>query len=141
MKENNLSPTGLHIHELQYPLQYIIIRLDFTDLLCLRGLEQNGVLLNPSQYSFHISDHQKGQTMDKVIIDIRSTANFPFTSFNVYVAISRARHQDNIRLLRNFKDRLFISKTMEGLQEEDDEDIPTKCAARRSETRCYKCGK
>ncbi|OAX41193.1 hypothetical protein K503DRAFT_767869, partial [Rhizopogon vinicolor AM-OR11-026] len=63
----------------------------------------------------------QGQTISHTIIDIGIPPTGGLTPFNVYVALSRSRGQDNIRLLRDFDEkRLLMMHPCEYLQIEDE---------------------
>ena len=54
-----------------------------------------------SGYAF--TDYKaQGQTIEYVIIDIRKPPTRSLSAFSVYVALSRSRGRDTIRLLRDF---------------------------------------
>ncbi|KAG1837452.1 hypothetical protein DFJ58DRAFT_640636, partial [Suillus subalutaceus] len=56
--------------------------------------------LSPA-YSF--TDYRsQGQTINNALIDIATPPTAGLTPFNVYVALSRARGNDGVRLLRDF---------------------------------------
>ncbi|OAX34181.1 hypothetical protein K503DRAFT_774841, partial [Rhizopogon vinicolor AM-OR11-026] len=54
-----------------------------------------------------------GQTISHTIIDIGTPPTGGLTSFNVYVALSRSRGQDNIQLLRDFDEKLLMTHPCE----------------------------
>ncbi|KAI9444421.1 hypothetical protein BJY52DRAFT_1128199, partial [Lactarius psammicola] len=62
----------------------------------------------------------QGQTMENVLVDIARPSSGGFSPFNAYVALSRSRGRDTIRLLRDFDDRLFTVHPSEALRQEDD---------------------
>jgi ATP-dependent exoDNAse (exonuclease V) alpha subunit len=49
----------------------------------------------------------QGQTMGTVLIDLRDTPTGKISPFSAYVALSRSRGRDTIRLLSDFDDKLF----------------------------------
>jgi ATP-dependent exoDNAse (exonuclease V), alpha subunit - helicase superfamily I member len=72
-----------------------------------------------SAYSF--TDYRsQGQTLEYVIIDIGHPPKGPLSPFNAYVALSRSRGRQNIRLLRDFDDSLFTHHPCEALRDEDE---------------------
>ena len=74
--------------------------------------------LTPS-YSF--TDYRsQGQTIENVIIDIGRVPSGSLNAFNAYVALSRSRGRDSIRLLRDFDDKLFTTHPSSELAAEDD---------------------
>ncbi|OAX33634.1 hypothetical protein K503DRAFT_775415, partial [Rhizopogon vinicolor AM-OR11-026] len=54
------------------------------------------------------------------MIDIGTPPTGGLTSFNVYVALSRSRGQDNIRLLRDFDEKMLMRHPREYLRIEDE---------------------
>jgi hypothetical protein len=54
-----------------------------------------------------------------VIVDIAHPPSGGLTPFNAYVALSRSSGRDSIRLLRDFKDKLFTKTPCEKLKAED----------------------
>ncbi|OAX33320.1 hypothetical protein K503DRAFT_775729, partial [Rhizopogon vinicolor AM-OR11-026] len=54
------------------------------------------------------------------IIDIGTPPTGGLTLFNVYVALSRSRGQDNIRLLRGFDEKLLMTHPCEYLRIENE---------------------
>ena len=74
--------------------------------------------LTPS-YSF--TDYRsQGQTIENVIIDIGRVPSGSLNTFNAYVALSRSRGWDSIRLLQDFDDKLFMTHPSSELAAEDD---------------------
>lgn len=61
----------------------------------------------------------QGQTMECVIIDLAKPPTGALTNFNAYVALSRSRGRDTIRLLRDVDEKLFTSHPSEELRKED----------------------
>ena len=115
-------------NHLQYPPLYILVRLGRTKASQLHSLEKNVVPIVPMQRSFKIYDNDveknisrqqlpitaayaftdyrsQGQTIPYALIDIASPPTGGLTPFNIYVALSRARGKDNIRLLREFDEK------------------------------------
>jgi hypothetical protein len=72
-----------------------------------------------SAYAF--TDHKaQGQTMEPVLVDIGQVlGNFGISPFGAYVALSRGHGHENIRLLRDFEDNLFMRHPSEKLRLED----------------------
>ncbi|KAH9025253.1 hypothetical protein EDB84DRAFT_1613857 [Lactarius hengduanensis] len=62
----------------------------------------------------------QGQMLECVIVDIAKPPSGSLTGFNAYVALSRSRGRDTIRLLRDFDPRLFTVHPSEQLRNEDD---------------------
>ena len=61
----------------------------------------------------------QGQTTNHVIVDLGKTVQFTLSPFNAYVALSRSKGRDTIRLLRDFEDNLFTRHPSENLREEE----------------------
>jgi ATP-dependent exoDNAse (exonuclease V) alpha subunit len=57
----------------------------------------------------------QGQTIEVVIIDLRNTPSGRISPFSAYVALSRSRGRDTIRLLSDFDENLFKSHPNEDL--------------------------
>ncbi|KIK74992.1 hypothetical protein PAXRUDRAFT_835834 [Paxillus rubicundulus Ve08.2h10] len=126
---------------LQYPPLFVILQLNFMELPTLQGLQEREVPLAPIKHDFYIGSNPRirisrrqlpltaayaftdfrsqGQTIEHVLVDIGKTVNFGITPFNAYVALSRSRGRDTIRLLRDFDNALFTSHPSEDLREED----------------------
>jgi ATP-dependent exoDNAse (exonuclease V) alpha subunit len=56
-----------------------------------------------------------GQTIESVLVDLAKPPSGGLTSFNAYVALSRSRGRDTIRLLRDFDEKLFTTHPNEQL--------------------------
>jgi hypothetical protein len=126
---------------LHYPPALVIVELDFCEIPALPGLSKNQVPLMPekcnftfgSQPSTRVTRRQlaltpayaftdfksQGQTIDHVLVDIGRTTCFGLSPFNAYVALSRSRGRDTIRLLRDFDNNLFLRHPSEDLRIEE----------------------
>ncbi|KAH9033268.1 hypothetical protein EDB85DRAFT_1864625, partial [Lactarius pseudohatsudake] len=62
----------------------------------------------------------QGQTLECVIVDIGKPPSGSLTGFNAYIALSRSRGRDTIRLLHNFDARLFPVHPNELLRTQDE---------------------
>jgi len=133
---------GVHFTRLIYPPAFIVIRLDFTELVQLLNLQKMEIPLSPISRSFRIGSRPstmvnrrqlaitpayaftdfkaQGQTIEKLIVDIGKTVHFSLTPFNAYVALSRSSGREDIRLLRDFEDHLFTHVPSEDLKVEDE---------------------
>lgn len=70
-------------------------------------------------YAF--TDHKsQGQTIEHVIVDIGPTKRFSVDAFAAYVALSRSRGRETIRLLRDFDDKIFTKHPSQHLRAEDE---------------------
>ncbi|KAF6745923.1 ATP-dependent DNA helicase PIF1 [Ephemerocybe angulata] len=86
------------------------------------GLGQT-ITVKRTQYAltgaYAFTDYKsQGQTIEKVIIDIGKPPDNELSPFNAYVALSRGRGRDSIRLLRDFNPDLFTTHPSENLREE-----------------------
>ena len=141
-RETAFSPTA-PIVELTYPPAYILVKMSRTKAVQLEGLEKDVLPLVPLERTFSIvhgkglktirrrqlpvtpaysfTDYRsQGQTLSHSIIDIATPPSGGLTPFNVYVALSRGRGRDNIRLLRDFDEKLLMSHPCEYLRVEDE---------------------
>jgi hypothetical protein len=129
---------------LQYPPAMILFRPFHHEFDPFPGLEPGLIPIFPLEVSFTIkyqtnaktrvirrqypicagyafTDHKaQGQTLERVLVDIGTTQRFPVTPFAAYVALSRSRGRDTIRLLRNFDDTIFTRHPSEYLRREDE---------------------
>jgi ATP-dependent exoDNAse (exonuclease V) alpha subunit len=115
---------------LQYPSAMILFQPYHHKFDTFPGLEPGLIPIFPTEVNFTINQnghqtgvhhHQyplsaayaftnhksQGQTIEYVIVDIAMTTKLPITLFAAYVALSRSRGTDKIRLLRDFDDRIF----------------------------------
>ena len=116
---------------LQYPLWYVLVRLDRTKALQLQGLAQNVIPITPVTKTFTTTTkdgtkltvnrtqlpltlayaftgyRSQGQTIDPVIVDIGTPPHGHLTAFNIYVALSRGTGWDNIHLLWDFDENIL----------------------------------
>jgi ATP-dependent exoDNAse (exonuclease V) alpha subunit len=83
----------------------------------LRSVQRRQLALTPA-YAFTDFKSQ-GQTINHVIIvDLGKPVQFALSPFNAYVALSRSKGRDTIRLLRDSEDILFTCHPSEDLREE-----------------------
>jgi ATP-dependent exoDNAse (exonuclease V) alpha subunit len=74
----------------------------------------------PLSAAYTFTDHKaQGQTIENVIVDIGTTKRFPVDPFVAYVALSRSRGRNSIRLLRDFDNKIFTRHPSEDLRLED----------------------
>ena len=75
----------------------------------------------PLTPAYAFTDHKaQGQTLEYVIVDIGPVPEkFGISPLGVYVALSRGRGREQIRLLRDFNDDLFTKHPSEDLRMED----------------------
>ncbi|KAF8119744.1 hypothetical protein EV363DRAFT_1146192, partial [Boletus edulis] len=75
----------------------------------------------PLTPAYAFTDYRsQGQTINHAIIDIATPPSGSLTPFNVYVALSRCRGRESIRLLRDFDEKLLMSHPSEYLRLEDE---------------------
>jgi hypothetical protein len=131
------------IQKLTYPPSYILVKLLRTKMNPLAGLPPQVIPISPITKTFTISvggnsltvsrtqlpitpayaftDYRaQGQTIAPVIVDIGRPPTGALTPFNIYVALSRAKGRDSIRLLRDFDERLLQQHPNEYLRVEDE---------------------
>ncbi|KIN92634.1 hypothetical protein M404DRAFT_114797, partial [Pisolithus tinctorius Marx 270] len=61
----------------------------------------------------------QAQTIEHCIVDIGTPPSGGLTPFNAYVALSRSRGRDTIRLLCDFDEKIFTQHPSEYLRLED----------------------
>jgi len=125
---------------LKYPPAMLLFRPDKKTNLTFLGLPTGIIPLTPSEALFTVTDrtNQKnkltrrqyamtagyvltdykaqGQTIEYVIIDIGRPPTGSLSPFSAYVALSRSRGRDTIRLLRDFDPNLFQNHPSEALR-------------------------
>jgi hypothetical protein len=129
---------------LEYPPAMILFRPFHYEFDPFPGLQPGLIPIFPSEVNFTIhyqqdskakvirrqfpicagyafTDHKaQGQTLEHVIVDIGTTVKFPVNPFAAYVALSRSRGRDTIRLLRDFDETIFTKHPSEYLRREDE---------------------
>jgi hypothetical protein len=127
---------------------YLLVKLTRTRATQLEGLEEAVIPVEPGSVKFQIkvkgmggkvmtrtvtrlqfpitgayafTDYRaQGQTIPFVIIDIgKVPTGGSLNLFNLYVALSRSKGRQTIRLLRNFDDAMFLKSHTAALTEED----------------------
>ncbi|KZO91843.1 hypothetical protein CALVIDRAFT_488490 [Calocera viscosa TUFC12733] len=135
---------GQHQIILNQPPAYILVKLHRTKAKQLPGLDAGVIPIACTQKQFRITDSEgktwtvtrnqvpitaayaitdyraQGQTLPYVIIDISTPPTGQITAFNAYVALSRSKGRDTIRLLRDFSYKLFTTHSSEYLRLEDE---------------------
>jgi ATP-dependent exoDNAse (exonuclease V) alpha subunit len=128
---------------LQYPPAMVLFRPFHFEFQPFPGLDPGLIPIFPSEVHFTIHTHEnpssrvhrrqypmtaayaftdhkaQGQTIEFVIVDIGRVKRFPVTPFAAYVALSRSRGRQSIRLLRDFDKNIFTSHPSEDLRVED----------------------
>jgi hypothetical protein len=138
-RESQLVTTNNTVH-LRFPPALVVLQLDFTEFPIVPGLRQGEAPLFPITKKFKIGKpsvsvqrrqlaltpayaftdfKSQGQTINHVIVDLGKTVQFSLSPFNAYVALSRSKGRDTIRLLRDFEDKLFTRHPSEDLREEE----------------------
>jgi hypothetical protein len=143
VREDRIADEAFAAHKvfLRYPPALIILELDFCQLSPLPGLSERQVPLTPEKFKFTIGSSpsttitrrqlpltpayaftdfkSQGQTIEHVLVDIGRTTCFNLSPFNAYVALSRSRGRETIRLLRDFDNELFLRHPSEDLRVEE----------------------
>jgi hypothetical protein len=143
LEDNEDPPQNRPVIRLKRPPLYVLVRMDRTRASKLKGLDEGVIPIVPMARTFTIKDsagtkktvtrcqmpitgaygftdfRAQGQTLDYAMIDIGKPPSGQLTAFNVYVALSRGRGRENIRLLRDFEDKLFTEHPSEHLRIED----------------------
>jgi hypothetical protein len=140
-REPSVQPDEQGIVKLRYPPAMVLFRPDCGTDLEFEGLPRGVVPITPSECSFNVQVGKKvhriqrrqlaitpgyaftdyksqGQTIEYVIIDIGKPPSGSLSPFSVYVALSRSRGRDRIRLLRDFDEKLFMTHPSESLRVE-----------------------
>ena len=139
-REEESAPDEEGVVRLRYPPALILFRPDRGTKLTFVGLPPGVIPLTPSQAKFTVTDRRgksirvirrqyamtagyaftdyksQGQTIEYVIIDIGRPPTGSLSPFSVYVALSRSRGRDTIRLLRDFDPNLFQNHPSEPLR-------------------------
>lgn len=131
-----------HSVQLLYPPAVVLFAPYINPGTQLEGLPKGVVPIFPSQKKFRLGGRSgstiarkqlaltaayaftdfksQGQTIENVIIDLAKTPSGKLTGFNAYVALSRSRGRNTIRLLRDFDSTLFTKHPNELLRIEDE---------------------
>ena len=139
-RENLSLPNEDGAIELKYPPAMLLFRPYKGTNLIFPGLPPGVIPLTPSQALFTVTGRtnkkfkvtgqqypmtsgyaftdykSQGQTIEYVIIDIGRPPTGALSPFSVYVALSRSRCRDTIRLLRDFDTNLFQNHPSEALR-------------------------
>jgi hypothetical protein len=129
-----------HVH-LQYPPSVIYFRPDIRTDTVFEGVPEGIIPISPSMLRFSIdvegrkvklerrqlgivpayafTDYKsQGQTMEYVIVDISKPPTGSLSPFSVYVALSRSRGRNTIRILRDFDPSLLMHHPSEDLRKD-----------------------
>jgi ATP-dependent exoDNAse (exonuclease V) alpha subunit len=127
---------------LQYPPVLILFKPDDSSYPAFEGLPEGILPIVPSKLTFTISVGTKkfsihrrqlamtpgyaftdyksqGQTIQHVYIDLEKPPTGKLTPFSAYVALSRSKGRDRIRLLRGYEPDLFTTHPSLDLEAED----------------------
>lgn len=125
--------------ELKYPPALIMFRPDKKTQVTFEGISPGLIPITPSSTTFTVktdnarfkitrrqfaltpgyafTDYKaQGQTIEYVIIDIGRPPSGSLSAFGIYVALSRSRGRNTIRLLRDFDETLFQNHPSEDLR-------------------------
>ena len=140
-----MSTVPSHTKVLQYPPLYILVRMICTKADPLPGLEMGVLPITPMMRTFSVmtasgnkvtvarqqlpvtptyafTDYcSQAQTIEHCIIDLSTPPTSKLTPFNAYVALSRSRGRNTVRLLRDFDEHLFTHHHSEHLWIEDEQ--------------------
>jgi hypothetical protein len=131
------------VRKLKRPPLYVLVRLYRTKIRQLPGLPPHVIPISPITKTFKVrckdetmivsrtqlpitpayafTDYRgQGQTIVPVIVDIGRPPTGGITPFNAYVALSRAKGRQSIRLLRDFEDHMLQEHPSEYLRIEDE---------------------
>lgn len=140
-KEREIN-TNTTVIQLTVPPCYILFKPDETRAASLEGLPAGVFPIKPMVCSFALdiggktskiertqlpvtggfafTDYRsQGQTLPAVIVDLAKPPTGVLSSFGAYVALSRSRGRANIRLLREFDNKLFTTHPSEALRKEN----------------------
>ena len=141
-REDLLLPDEDGAIRLKYPPAMLLFKPDKKTNRTFPGLPPGVIPLTPSlapftvtgrtgekfkanrrQYAmtagYAFTDYKsQGQTIEYVIIDIGKPPTGSLSPFSIYVALSRSRGRDTIRLLRDFDPNLFQNHPSEALRSE-----------------------
>ena len=134
-------PDGSNTIFLQYPPAAVIFHPYNASNIQLPGLPLGVVPIFPTRSTFRVggtggitvhreqmaltaayafTDYKaQGQTMECVLVDLGKPPTGALNGFNAYVALSRSRGRNTIRLLREIDSKLFTEHPSEILREED----------------------
>ncbi len=74
----------------------------------------------PMTGAYAFTDYRsQGQTVPYVIADIGKPPSQDVSPFGAYIALSRSHGASNIRLLRDFNDKLFTTHPSQDLRDEE----------------------
>lgn len=132
------------ITKLKYPPVMILFRPNKPTTIRFQGVAAGLIPISPREQTFPIDNgagrsitvrcrqlpltpayaftdyKSQGQMIEYVIVDMGAPPAGKLMPFHAYVALSRSRGRDNIRLLWNFDESLFMTHPLEDLRMEDE---------------------
>ena len=138
-REGHTSPDEDGNIHLRYPPPVIYFKPQMQTTTAFEGVPEGIIPISPSMLRFSVdveggkvnlerrqlavvpgyafTDYKsQGQTMGCVIVDISKPPSGALSPFSVYVALSRSRGRQNIRILREFDHTLFMHHPSEDLR-------------------------
>jgi hypothetical protein len=138
-READVRVEGDDSVHLRYPPPMIYFRPEGGTAISFEGIPEGIIPITPSTIKFNVetgggrtrierrqvaivpgyafTDYKaQGQTMGCVIVDISKPPTGRLSPFGVYVALSRSRGRETIRLLRDFDSELFMHHPSEDLR-------------------------
>jgi hypothetical protein len=128
---------------LNYPPALVLFKPDRSTFPQFEGLPPGVLPIVPSKMGFNVTlangvqqlihrrqlaltpayaftDYKaQGQTLEYVLVDLEPPPSYALTPFSAYVALSRSKGRQRIRLLRGFNPKLFTTHPSEDLAVED----------------------
>lgn len=124
---------------IQYPPSVVYFKPDMKTEIKFEGVPKGIIPISPSKVSFNVTvdgvkvkldrrqaaivpgyaftDYKsQGQTLEYVMVDISKPPSGTLSAFSVYVALSRSRGRNSIRILREFDPDLFMHHPSEDLR-------------------------
>ena len=132
-REELVNPEEDGSYHLKYPPALVLFKPDAAVKHHFQGLKDGVLPITPSDRSFSMKDENgksftihrrqmamtpayaftdfksQGQTLVAIFVDLAPPPKSGLSPFSAYVALSRSRGRDNIRLLRDFDDELFTN--------------------------------
>ncbi|KAF8817657.1 hypothetical protein BYT27DRAFT_7074195 [Phlegmacium glaucopus] len=138
-REGHTTPDEDGCVHLQYPPPVIYFKPEMETQITFEGIAKGIIPILPSMVGFRVevegeqvklerrqiaivpgyafTDYKaQGQTMECVIVDIAKPPCGRLSPFSVYVALSRSRGRNTIRILRDFDPALFMHHPSEDLR-------------------------
>jgi hypothetical protein len=142
-REPSLQITDGNETSLKYPPAMILFKPYHCTFQPLDNLNSGLIPIFPSEAKFNVGRNSEkrrvtrrqpaitaayaftdyrsqGQTIEHVIVDLGKPPGGGLTGFNAYVALSRSRGRDTVRLLREFDTQMFTQHPCDDLRVEDE---------------------